>query len=191
MDSREERFLAALRHSRSVWRLSEKPARLEIPGPGQESVWDYPRPPAVEAVTDRLRVDFAGATIAETTEGRRIVETASAPVYYFPPKCVDVQKLVRTTRSTFCEWKGACVYFDIVDGGRKAPEAAYCYPDPLDDLGQGYAEVAGWYAFYPARVDACYVGDEQAAPQPGGYYAGWVTSKITGPIKGAPGSERW
>jgi uncharacterized protein (DUF427 family) len=187
----ENLFWASLKKHREAWQSSVRPKAIEVPGPGQESVWDYPRPPAVEPVAERLKVIFAGQTVAETDTAMRIIETASAPVYYFPPNSVNIDCLIKTDQSTFCEWKGPCVYFDLVAGGQRVKEAVYCYPDPLDDLGQGYGQIAGWYAFYPAKMDTCYVGDEKAVPQPGGFYAGWVTSKITGPIKGVPGSEGW
>jgi uncharacterized protein (DUF427 family) len=176
---------------RSAWRHARRPARIETPGPGQESVWDFPRPPAVEPVAERLRVEFAGHTVADTTHGRRIIETAGAPVYCFPPEDVATDCLVPNGKVTVCEWKGAATYFDLAVDGRRSPDAAYTYPDPLDDLGQNYASIAGWIVFYASRVDAAYVGEENASPQPGGYYAGWMTQSLTGPVKGEPGSEGW
>jgi uncharacterized protein (DUF427 family) len=138
-----------------------------------------------------LQVVFAGETIADTTRGQRVVETAGAPVYHFPPQDVATRYLVPNDHVTVCEWKGAATYFDLVVGERRSDDAAYTYPDPLDDLGMGYSAIAGWIVFYAARVDAVFVGDEQASPQPGGYYAGWVTSRLAGPIKGEPGSGGW
>jgi len=162
-----------------------------MPGPGQESVWDFPRPPAVEPVAARLRVEFSGRTVAETIRGMRIVETAGAPVYCFPPEDVARGFLVANGKVTVCEWKGAATYFDLVAEGRRSRDAAYTYPDPLDDLGQGYATIAGWIVFYASRVDAAFVNDEKVSPQPGGYYAGWMTRNLVGPVKGDPGSEGW
>jgi len=187
----KELLLARVGPHRAAWRHARRPSRIETPGPGQESVWDFPRPPAVQPVVERLRVEFAGRTVADTVSGKRIVETAGAPVYHFPPKDVAMECLVPNGQVTVCEWKGAATYFDLVVDGRKSPSAAYTYPDPLDDLGEGYPQVAGWIVFYANRVDAAFVGDEEASPQPGGYYAGWVTRRITGPIKGEPGSEGW
>ncbi|MEM8770279.1 MAG: DUF427 domain-containing protein [Pseudomonadota bacterium] len=163
----------------------------EPAGPDEESVWDYPRPPAVRDAPAPARVVFDGREIAASRRALRIVETAGAPVYYFPPENVDVSVLRETNDISVCEWKGAAAYFDLVSGKKVSKHAAFAYPDPLDDLGEGYARIAGWYGFYPARVDACYVGDEKVHPQSGNVYAGWVTSKIKGPIKGAPGTGHW
>lgn len=170
-----------------------RPSRIEPAGPGTESVWDYPRPPEIRPAGAPLRVDFAGRTVAATERGLRVVETSGAPVYYFPPEDVAKAPLRPSTAAgSVCEWKGEAVYYDLVaPDGRISAEAAFAYPDPFDDLGQGYERIAGWVAFYAGRVDGAWVGDEQARPQPGGYYAGWVTNRIKGPIKGAPGSEGW
>lgn len=165
--------------------------RIQRAGPGQESVWDYPRPPEVRQAEGPLKVIFAGEAVAETERGLKVVETAGAPVYHFPPEDVREDLLTRSPGTTFCEWKGAAAYFDLSLGGKTAQRAVYCYPDPLDDLGQGFAQIAGWYVFYAAEMDAVFVDGEQATPQPGGFYAGWMTSRITGPVKGSPGSEGW
>jgi uncharacterized protein (DUF427 family) len=139
-----------------------------------------------------LRVAFAGRIVAETNTGRRIVETASAPVYVFPPADVATDLLEPCPDTwSVCEWKGVATYFDLVVDGRRSEAAAFTYADPFDDLDRGYGEIAGWFAFYAGRVDAACVGDERVRPQPGGFYAGWVTSRLRGPIKGAPGSEGW
>ncbi|MEM9751215.1 MAG: DUF427 domain-containing protein [Pseudomonadota bacterium] len=168
-----------------------RPATTQTPGPGQTSVWDFPRPPRVEDVSKRLSVVQAGVTVAETARGKRVVETAGAPVYFFPPEDARRDLLRQTATVTVCEWKGAAIYFDLIVEGGESAEAAFSYPDPFDDLPEGYAELAGWIAFYASRTDACFVGEEQARPQPGGYYAGWVTDDLAGPIKGAPGTEGW
>lgn len=186
------RMAAEIAQHRAKWAHAPRPAETEPVGPGEESVWDFPRPPRVEEVAERLRVEFAGETVADTEHGLRVVETAGAPVYYFPPDAVVRGALQPVPDHwTFCEWKGAAVYFDLVVGKRRSVQAAFAYPTPLDDLGQGYARIAGWVGFNAARVDAAYIGDEQVTPQPGGYYAGWVTRRLKGPIKGAPGSNGW
>ncbi|MEL7028993.1 MAG: DUF427 domain-containing protein, partial [Pseudomonadota bacterium] len=162
------------------------------PKPGQTSVWDFPRPPAVQSVPQPLKVVQAGVTVAETTRGFRIAETAGAPAYYFPPEDVRMDLLRPSGDGTsICEWKGAAAYYDLIVEGGEAAQAAFSYPDPFDDLGQGYDRIAGWIAFYASRTEACFVGDEQVRPQPGGFYAGWVTNELAGPIKGAPGTEGW
>ena len=164
------------------------PVERVIPGPGQESVWDYPRPPRVEAVRERLRVVVDGEVLAETTRGVRVLETAGAPVYYFPPDDVRMLRLVRGAHRSVCEWKGEADYWTYVGpGGRRIENIAWSYAQP----NPGYEAIRDHLAFYGGRVDEAWVGDEQATPQPGGFYGGWVTSKIVGPIKGEPGSSGW
>ena len=154
-------------------------------------MWDYPRPPAVREAPAPARVIFNGETLAASDRPLRVVETAGAPVYYFPPEDVALDRLEETGRLSLCEWKGAAVHYDAVSGARRSASAAFSYPDPLDDLGCGFSRIAGWFGFYPARVDACCVGGEKASPQPGDIYAGWVTAAIKGPVKGGPGAENW
>lgn len=163
----------------------------ESVGPGQESVWDYPRPPAVREVSHRIRVVHGGETVADTRRALAIVETAGAPVYYVPPDDIRMEFLDEQGGLSVCEWKGAAIYYDLVVGAHRVPQAAFAYPDPLTDLGQGYERVAGWVGFYAGRVDGAFVDEERARPQPGGLYAGWVTDAIRGPIKGEPGTGHW
>lgn len=166
--------------------MMTKPIRV-IPGPGQESVWDYPRPPRVEAVGERLRVVVDGEVLADTTRGLRVLETAGAPVYYFPPDDVRMDRLAPSPHGSFCEWKGSAGYHHYVGATRRIQDVAWSYPAPT----RGYEAIRGYLAFYAGRVDEAWVGDERAAPQPGGFYGGWVTSRIVGPIKGEPGSFGW
>ncbi len=165
---------------------STRPIRIP-PGPGQESVWDYPRPPRIEAVSDRLRVMVDGEMLADTVRGLRVLETAGAPVYYVPRADVDLGRLVPSPRTSSCEWKGTATYLSYERSGRRIPDVAWSYETP----NPGYEALAGYVAFYAGRVDEAWVGDERATPQPGGFYGGWVTSKIVGPIKGEPGSFGW
>ena len=160
--------------------------RIE-PGPGQKSVWDYPRPPRIEPVRERLRVLVDGAILAETTAGLRVLETAGAPVYYFPPSDVDAGRLVASRHTSFCEWKGEAGYVTYEHGGRRIDNVGWRYAEPS----AGYEALRGFLAFYAARVDAAWVGDEQATPQPGNFYGGWVTKRIVGPFKGGPGTSGW
>jgi uncharacterized protein (DUF427 family) len=162
------------------------PPRIQ-PGPGQESVWDYPRPPRVEPVPERLRVVIGGVTVADTTLGQRVLETAGAPVYYFPPDDVRMDLLERGDRTTTCEWKGDAIYYHSAGAGLPRANVTWSYPEPLP----GYEAIRDYLAFYASRVSEAWVGDEQATPQPGGFYGGWVTSRIVGPMKGEPGSEGW
>jgi uncharacterized protein (DUF427 family) len=162
------------------------PERIE-PGPGQESVWDYPRPPRLERTSSRLVVVFAGLVVAETTQGHRILETSQPPAYYFPPEDVRTDLLEPGVHRTFCEWKGTARYHSIVVGGRRADEAAWSYPSPTPS----FEAIAGHFAFYPQRVDACSVDDEQVEANEGSFYGGWITSKVVGPFKGGSGTAHW
>lgn len=163
------------------------PAERVVPGPGQESVWDYPRPPRVEAVQQRLRVIVDGELLADTMKGFRVLETAGAPVYYFPPQDVRMDRLVHSPHGSHCEWKGTASYHTYVEGSRRIDNVAWSYASP----NPAYEAIRGHLAFYPGRVDEAWVGEELATPQPGHFYGGWVTSGIVGPIKGEPGSFGW
>jgi uncharacterized protein (DUF427 family) len=159
-----------------------------VPGPGQESVWDYPRPPRVETVRERVRVVVGGVALADSMRALRVLETAGAPVYYVPRDDVRLDLLRPTSKTTHCEWKGAASYWSLVaPDGSQIPEIAWSYEHP----NPGYEAISGHLAFYASRVDEAWVGDERATPQPGGFYGGWVTSRIVGPIKGEPGSWGW
>ncbi len=157
------------------------------PGPGQESVWDYPRPPALERTPYRLRVVFGGAEIADTSAGYRVLETSHPPTYYLPLDCFAPGTLLPNAQRSLCEWKGAAVYFDVISGGRRAEGAAWTYPDPT----ARFDPIRDHVAVYAHMMDACYVGDEQVDAQEGGFYGGWVTSHIVGPFKGPPGTRGW
>ena len=175
------------------WRLRwrsvprERPRDITQPGPGQESVWDYPRPPRVEADRRTLRVELGGVVIAASRRTLRVLETAGPPVFYLPPADVRVELLERSDETSLCEWKGTAVYWTIRAGGHVAPNAAWSYPDPEPE----FALIRDHLAFFAGRVDACSVGGARVVPQPGDYYGGWITPEITGPFKGTPGSERW
>ena len=161
------------------------------PGTGQESVWDYPRPPKVEASAELVVVRHRGWTLAESRGTYRVLETAGAPAYYVPPGDCDESLLVRTPKWWLCEWKGISFAYDLRLEGERIAAVAWSYPDPLTDLGMGYEMLRDFVAFYPQRVDECSVDGERVRPQPGGYYGGWITSRVVGPFKGIPGSERW
>jgi uncharacterized protein (DUF427 family) len=176
--------------ARAAWRSAIRPRGIVEPGPGQESVWSFPRPPRVEAVPHRITVALGDRLIADSQRGERVLETAGAPCYYLPPGDCDVAALARTDRWSVCEWKGVAWSYDVAAGGRRLRGAAWSYPDPLDDLGCGFARIAGWFAFYATDL-ACTIDGERVTPQPGGFYGGWVTAGLTGPIKGAPGSGGW
>jgi uncharacterized protein (DUF427 family) len=158
-----------------------------VPGPGQESVWDYPRPPRIEPVPERIRVIVDGVPIADTVRALRVLETAGAPVYYVPRDDVRLDLLHASPTVSHCEWKGAASYWSLNDRARRIVDLAWSYEQP----NAGFEPIAGMLAFYAGRVDEAWVADERATPQPGGFYGGWMTSRVTGPVKGEPGSWGW
>ena len=160
--------------------------RIE-PGPGQESVWDYPRPPRLDGCSERIKVVVDGVVIAESNQTKRVLETSHPPVYYVPPEDVRMELLESTERQSWCEWKGKARYFDVVLGERRIPNAAWAYPTPT----RAFESIRDHLAFYPHLMDACFVGEEQVQAQAGGFYGGWITSNIVGPFKGEPGTRGW
>jgi uncharacterized protein (DUF427 family) len=152
-----------------------------------ESVWDYPRPPRLEPTASLLEVELGGAVVASTTDGFRVLETSHPPTYYLPPSSFAEGVLRPCAGSSLCEWKGAASYFDLVTDVRVAPKAAWTYRDPTP----GFAPIAGYVAVMAGQVDACRVDGEVVTPQAGGFYGGWITSWVTGPFKGEPGSAGW
>ena len=157
------------------------------PGPGQESVWDYPRPPRVEPSEALVVVELGGTTVARTSRSLRVLETSHPPTYYLPRAAFVPGVLRPTGGSSFCEWKGAASYLDLVAGGRTAARAAWTYPDPSP----GFEALRDHVALYPGLVDRCLVDGEVVEPQPGGFYGGWITSAVVGPFKGEPGTWGW
>jgi len=160
--------------------------RIE-PGPDQESVWDYPRPPALEPVEKRLRVVFNGETIADTTNGYRVLETSHPPTYYIPPEDIAMEHLSRESRTSMCEFKGRAVYYSITVGDRTVRQAGWAYPSPTPR----FTDIADHVSFYASKMDACFVGDEQARAQEGDFYGGWITESVVGPFKGGSGTLGW
>ena len=163
-----------------------RPQRDELQ-PGQESVWDYPRPPRLEPVTERLRVIFKQRIIADTRSGHRVLETSHPPVYYIPPGDVQLNHLERAPGQSWCEFKGHASYWSLDVDGQRSASAAWSYPAPSS----AFRQIAGFFAFYASRVDECWVGDERVKPQQGDFYGGWITSRVAGPFKGSPGTRGW
>jgi uncharacterized protein (DUF427 family) len=157
------------------------------PQPGQESVWDYPRPPCLEETTKHIQIIFNGVVIADTRRAQRVLETSHPPVYYLPPEDIRMEYFLKSPRATYCEWKGQGAYYTIAIGDKRAENVAWYYPHPTD----AFASIKDYVAFYPAPMDACTVDGEQVQPQPGNFYGGWVTSDIVGPFKGIEGSWGW
>lgn len=153
-----------------------------------ESVWDYPRPPRVEPVSERIRVVLGGETIADTRRAHRVLETSHPPVYYVPLEDIRGEALEPVPGGgSVCEWKGRASYYDVRAGGSHAPRGAWTYREPAP----GYEAIRDAVAFYPALMDECRVGDERVEPQAGGFYGGWVTADLVGPFKGGPGTSGW
>ncbi len=174
------------------YRGGNRPAFAVEPGPGQESVWDYPRPPALVEDSRRVEVRWCpqgeGAEpvlIADTRNALRVLETASPPTVYIPPSDVRGAVLVRVQGSSYCEWKGAAAYWGLKDAPAHPPVGwSYPQPDPA------YGRLHDFLSFYPGRVE-CYIDSERVRPQPGGFYGGWITDEIVGPVKGEPGTGGW
>lgn len=157
------------------------------PAPGQESVWDYPRPPRLERIERRIRAVVRGVTVADSTRAYRVLETSHPPVYYLPPEDIRSDLIVSGPGNSFCEWKGNASYHDAVIDGDRIPRVAWSYPSPT----RSFEAIRDYLAFYLPAIEAGYVDDERAEPQPGGFYGGWVTKDLAGPFKGGPGSMGW
>jgi uncharacterized protein (DUF427 family) len=163
----------------------KRPAFAVEPNEGQESVWDYPRPPAVEPCDRLVEVRHKGELIARSEQCYRILETASPPTFYVPDSDINGSLLTEIAHDTFCEWKGNASYLALADDPGQAPVAWY-YKKPFP----AFAMLMGYTAFYPGRVD-CFVDGEAVRPQRSEFYGGWVTSDVVGPFKGDPGTGHW
>lgn len=177
-----------LERARAQWshRGSRRPAWALEPVPGQESVWDYPRPPRIDPDSRLVRVLHGDTVIAESREAIRILETASPPTFYIPPNDVRMELLSPTRGSSLCEWKGPASYWSLRFGGHEIPNVAWSYEKPFAD----FTQIRGYLGFYPSKLE-CYVDDDHVEPQPGGFYGGWVTPEVVGPFKGEPGTGGW
>lgn len=162
------------------------PKRIQ-PQLGQESVWDYPRPPRLEPSEKRIQVVLNGVMIADTRRALRILETSHPPVYYIPPDDVKMAYLTPTCRETICEWKGLAHYCTIAVGDRHVENGAWYYLHPQSP----YEALRSYIAVYPGQMDACFVDDERVQAQIGDFYGGWITHDIAGPFKGEPSTWGW
>jgi uncharacterized protein (DUF427 family) len=163
-----------------------RPAEAVAPGPGQESVWDYPRPPVIMDDMRLVQIRLNDVLIAESRASRRVLETASPPTFYLPPESLKVNCMRAETHSSFCEWKGQAAYFSVCLGDQCLEHAAWSYPEPLHE----FAAIRNYLAFYPERLE-CYVDGDRVRAQAGGFYGGWITDEIVGPFKGEPGTSGW
>ncbi len=162
----------------------KRPDFAEQPGDGQESVWDYPRPPAVREDRRAIEVIANGQVIASATLSHKVCETASPPTFYLSPDDVNFDLLVPVRGVSVCEWKGAAQYWGLAADFENT--VGWSYPGPLT----GFAEYRNHVSFYPGRVE-CYIEGERVTPQPGQFYGGWITSDVVGPFKGYPGTGHW
>ena len=168
--------------------MSRKTTKIREPhSAGEESVWDYPRPPRLEPSPKHLEVYFAGEKIADTHRAVRILETSHPPVFYIPPEDIRMEFLTQTAQKSFCEFKGGAVYWTLNVKGQAAENAAWSYPNPS----RGFEALKDYLAFYPSRVDACFVDGERVQAQAGDFYGGWITADIKGPFKGGAGTWGW
>ena len=181
-------FSDQLRAAREQWtnRGQKRPSFADEPADGQESVWDYPRPPALVEDDRQVRVSLGETLIASSSRAVRVLETASPPTVYIPRADVDVGLLQPAEGGSLCEWKGEAQYFDVTVGLHRASFAAWSYPDPFEP----FADIANYLSFYPGRLE-CWLGGERVRAQPGGFYGGWVTDELVGPFKGGKGTGGW
>ncbi len=175
--------------ARSLWTNTgnQRPAFAIPPAEDQESVWDYPRPPAIVSDEREVVVSFRGVEVARTTRAVRVCETASPPTFYLPAADVSVAYLRRSAAHSSCEWKGQATYWALVAPGRpQQSNVGWSYERPYPE----FEAIQGCFSFYPARM-SCSVDGQTVQPQPGGFYGGWITPEIVGPFKGDPGTSGW
>lgn len=171
-----------------MWKYNgkQRPPFAEQPDEGEESVWDYPRPPELQPDSRPVVVKAGEMLLASTNGAVRVLETASPPTFYLPPEDVNKELLEKASGSSFCEWKGTATYWNIIVNGERIPKAAWSYHNPSSR----FELIDGYYSFYPGKVN-CFVDGERVQPQPGEFYGGWVTSEIVGPMKGEHGTGGW
>lgn len=170
-----------------MWKYygQHRPDFANQPHDQQESVWDYPRPPALVECDQRIEVRAANLSIARSARCKRVLETASPPTIYIPPEDIALEHLILVRGNSFCEWKGAAVYWALAESVR-SQAIGWSYPDPKT----AFETIHDWICFYPGRIE-CYINNERVRPQEGGFYGGWVTNNIAGPWKGAPDTGHW
>ena len=156
-------------------------------GPGQVSVWDFPRPAIAEATDAHVKIEHAGTLVADSRATVRTLETSHPPSYYIPRADIAPGVLRKAQGSSFCEWKGVATYWDVVIGDLVLPGVGWSYPEPTP----AFEILRDHVAFYAAPFDRCSVDGATVTPQPGGFYGGWITEAFAGPFKGGPGSRWW
>jgi uncharacterized protein (DUF427 family) len=168
------------------WRGNDRPSFAQVPKAGEESVWDYPRPPKLSPDTREVTVHWDTTLVARTRRAIRVLETSHPPSFYLPWDDVDRSLFQPAPGSSFCEWKGPARYWSLVCGDRILPRVAWSYPQPL----AGAELIAECVALYCAPL-SCRVDGAPVRAQPGGFYGGWITPELVGPFKGEPGSQGW
>lgn len=168
------------------WHGQARPPFAVAPGPGQVSVWDFPRPPKVVHDTREVVVNWGDLTIARTCHAVLVLETSHPPSFYIPLVDVDLAYLRPGTGNSFCEWKGPATYWSLVSRTQVLPNVGWSYPNPLS----GAEAIAKCIAFYPTHLN-CTVDGERVTPQSGGFYGGWITPELVGPFKGDVGTQGW
>jgi uncharacterized protein (DUF427 family) len=164
------------------------PVHRALPSEAMENVWDYPRPPALLPCERRVRIELGGIVIADSTAALRVLETSHPPTIYVPPGDIAAGALRPAAgRRSLCEWKGSAQYCDVAGGERVEAAAAWAYAAPVAQ----YAALQDHVAFYPSRMDACWLDDERVQSQEGDFYGGWITADLRGPFKGGPGTMGW
>lgn len=170
------------------WRYygQRRPPFAVAPVPGEESVWDYPRPPRIERLDREIIVKAGETAIARTQRALRVLETASPPTVYIPRSDVVPTYLHPAPGGSCCEWKGMARYWTVSTPSLRLEGVGWSYDDP----GSGFEDIREYVSFYPGRI-ACYIDGVRVQAQPGGFYGGWVTSELVGPFKGGPGTAGW
>lgn len=168
------------------WRGQARPPFAMVPGLGQESVWDYPRPPRIASDVREVVVRWGEMEVARSRRALRVLETSHPPSFYLPWGDVARHLFESAPGESHCEWKGPARYWRLVDGARRTQSVAWSYPEPL----AGAELLADSVAFYPALL-TCTVDNARVQAQPGGFYGGWITPELVGPFKGEPGSATW
>ena len=156
-------------------------------GPGQQSVWSYPRPAIAQSCAAHVMIEHDGQVIADTHASVRTLETSHPPTYYIPPDSIAAGVLRRAEGYSFCEWKGSAVYWDARIGATVMHRVGWSYPDPT----RAFVSLRDHVAFYASPFDRCSVDGATVVPQPGDFYGGWITPDLAGPFKGVPGSMGW
>ncbi|MEA1072960.1 DUF427 domain-containing protein [Sphingomonas sp. LY160] len=155
--------------------------------PGQRSVWDFPRPAVAEPCDARVRIEHRGQVVADSSASVVTLETSHPPSYYIPPHDIAPGVLRQADGSSFCEWKGTALYWDVVFGDLVLPRVGWSYPDPT----RAFASLRDHVAFYAGPFDRCTVDGMPVTPQPGNFYGGWITPDLAGPFKGIAGRMGW